>query len=93
MTSRNEDDEIAPSVTIGYKITEKKSVNEYATLDAKYVLLERDFSPQSSNSVIVMNPSRNGKQVLESRTRSFPLIPMILERYEILKPQLVDSVR
>jgi hypothetical protein len=43
MTSRNEDDEIAPTVAAGYKITEKKSVNEYAALDAKYVLLNATF--------------------------------------------------
>jgi hypothetical protein len=36
--SANEDTDLAPSVAAGYKITEKKSVGEYAALDAKYVL-------------------------------------------------------
>jgi hypothetical protein len=33
--SAHEDTDLAPSVAAGYKITEKKSVGEYAALDAK----------------------------------------------------------
>jgi hypothetical protein len=43
MAQRNDDEDLAPSVASGYKITEKKSVNEYAALDAKYISPERDF--------------------------------------------------
>jgi hypothetical protein len=35
MTSTNEDADLAPSVATGYKITEKKTVDEYAALDAE----------------------------------------------------------
>ena len=40
MGSANEDADLAPSVASGYKITEKKTVGEYAALDAKYPLLQ-----------------------------------------------------
>jgi hypothetical protein len=36
MASTSEDAELAPSTAPGYKITEKKTVQEYAALDAKY---------------------------------------------------------
>jgi len=35
MSSHNDDADLAPSVAAGYKITEKKTVGEYAALDAK----------------------------------------------------------
>jgi hypothetical protein len=35
MTSTNEEADLAPSVAAGYKITEKKTVDEYTALDAK----------------------------------------------------------
>jgi hypothetical protein len=35
MASTTEDSDLVPSVAEGYKITEKKSVNEYAALDSK----------------------------------------------------------
>jgi hypothetical protein len=38
MTSTNDDVDLAPSVAAGYKVTEKKTVGEYAALDAKYPL-------------------------------------------------------
>lgn len=36
MTSTNDDADLAPSVAAGYRVTEKKTVSEYAALDAKY---------------------------------------------------------
>jgi hypothetical protein len=35
MSTSNEDNDLSPSVATGYKITEKKTVSEYANLDAK----------------------------------------------------------
>jgi hypothetical protein len=33
--SQNDDADLAPSLAAGYKITEKKTLDEYAALDAK----------------------------------------------------------
>jgi len=45
MSSNNEDADLAPSVAAGYKITEKKTVDEYAALDAKSLLPPPLFHP------------------------------------------------
>ena len=37
MTSTHDDADLAPSLAAGYKLTEKKTVGEYAALDAKCV--------------------------------------------------------
>jgi hypothetical protein len=37
MASSNEDADLAPSVAAGYRITEKKTVDEYAALDSKSI--------------------------------------------------------
>ena len=42
--SAHEDTDLAPSVAAGYKIAEKKSVGEYAALDAKYLSLPLNAS-------------------------------------------------
>jgi hypothetical protein len=36
MASTSDDADLAPSNTEGYRITEKKTVDEYAALDAKF---------------------------------------------------------
>jgi hypothetical protein len=39
MGATNDDADLAPSTAAGYKISEKKTVDEYAALDAKYILI------------------------------------------------------
>jgi hypothetical protein len=40
MSHTNDDVDLAPSVAAGYKITEKKTLDEYTSLDAKCFLLD-----------------------------------------------------
>jgi hypothetical protein len=65
MAPTNDDVDLAPSVAAGYKVTEKKTVSEYAALDAKYPL--RCETP--CLHFLVMSLSKSGKQALELRTR------------------------
>lgn len=77
--SQNDDADLAPSVATGYKIAEKKSLGEYTALDAKYLPpLERECVVDDP---LVTSLLKNGKQVLESRTKSSPPIQMILEGF------------
>ena len=39
MSEGKEDADMAPSIAAGYKISEKKTLNEYTALDAKYIHL------------------------------------------------------
>jgi hypothetical protein len=45
MASTSEEAELAPSTAAGYKITEKKTLEEYTALDAKYTFHANICSP------------------------------------------------
>ena len=42
MSETNDDADLAPSVVSGYKITEKKTLDEYTALDSKYFFAQRE---------------------------------------------------
>ena len=42
MSQTNDDADLAPSVASGYKITEKKTLDEYTALDSKYFFAQRE---------------------------------------------------
>lgn len=80
MSQTNDDADLAPSVASGYKITEKKTLDEYTALDSKYFLLDTN---SKSNPVLVTSPLKSGKQVLVSQTKSSLPTPMIREGYTL----------
>lgn len=54
MASPNDDADLSPSVASGYKITEKKTVGEYAALDAKYFPLPLAIFPLPSYMMLLV---------------------------------------
>jgi hypothetical protein len=79
MASANDEQDFVPSVAPGYKITEKKTVDEYQTLDAKF----RPLSNPTDVLPLATTLCANGKRVSDLPVRQFRLTLTILERYFI----------